>query len=206
MSNVQTRQGAEYVTPTHLTAAAGGLGGSWYVLLEGLANLIHEVCPALTITVVEGGGVLNHALVGSGQLPVAILNPPMTVAALGGRAPFDHAFPDLRVGVANLTTNYLQCMVKRACPVHTLHEWLQGRVPLRVPVDRVGTVDRMVFELTLQHFGVSAVDVEHWGSRLVPAANYHEQLALYQADAVDVLWQFMGIPSPAIQAAHALRP
>jgi TRAP transporter TAXI family solute receptor len=64
----------------------------------------------------------------------------------------------------------------------------------------------MVFELTLQHFGVSAADVEHWGSRLVPAANYHEQLALYQADAVDVLWQFMGIPSPAIQAAHALRP
>jgi TRAP transporter TAXI family solute receptor len=64
----------------------------------------------------------------------------------------------------------------------------------------------MVFELTLQHFGVSAADVEHWGSRLVPAANYHEQLALYQAGTVDVLWQFMGIPSPAIQAAHAFRP
>jgi TRAP transporter TAXI family solute receptor len=110
------------------------------------------------------------------------------------------------VGLANLTTNYLQCMVNRACPVHTLQDWLQGRMPLRVPVDRVGTVDRMVFELTLQHFGVSVADVEHWGSRLVPAVNYHEQLALYQADAVDVLWQFMGIPSPAIQAAHALRP
>src|SRR5262249_46474035 len=98
------------------------------------------------------------------------------------------------------------CMVDRACPVHTLHEWLQGHAPLRVPVDRVGTVDRMVFELTLQHFGVTATDVEHWGSCLAPAANYHEQLALYQAGAVDVLWQFMGIPSPAIQAAHALRP
>jgi uncharacterized protein len=206
MSNVQTHQGAEHVPPTHLTAAAGGLGGSWYVLLEGLANLIHEVCPALTITVVEGGGVRNHELVGSGQLPMAILNPPMTVAALAGRVPFNRAFPDLRVGLANLTTNYLQCMVNRACPVHTLQDWLQGRMPLRVPVDRVGTVDRMVFELTLQHFGVSVADVEHWGSRLVPAVNYHEQLALYQADAVDVLWQFMGIPSPAIQAAHALRP
>jgi len=176
------------------------------VLLEGLANLIHEICPALTITVVEGGGVLNHALVGAGQLPMAILNPPMTVAALAGRAPFERAFPDLRVGVANLTTNYLQCMVDCACPVHTLHDWLQGHTPLRVPVDRVGTVDRLVFELTLQHFGVSAAEAEHWGSCLVPTANYHEQLALYQADAVDVLWQFMGIPSPAIQAAHALRP
>jgi TRAP transporter TAXI family solute receptor len=64
----------------------------------------------------------------------------------------------------------------------------------------------MVFELTLQHFGVSAADAEHWGSRLVPAANYDEQLALYEAGTVDMLWQFMGIPSPAIQAAHALRP
>jgi TRAP transporter TAXI family solute receptor len=176
------------------------------VLLEGLASLIHEICPALTITVVEGGGVLNHTLVGSRQLPMAILNPPMTIAALAGRSPFDCAHPDIRVGVANLTTNYLQCMVDRACPVHTLHEWLQGHRPLRVPVDRVGTVDRMVFELTLQHFGISVADAEHWGSRLVPAAHYHEQLALYEAGTVDVLWQFMGIPSPAIQAAHALRP
>ena len=39
-----------------------------------------------------------------------------------------------------------------------------------------------------------------------PAANYDEQLALYQAGAVDVLWQFMGIPSPAIQAARAQAP
>jgi hypothetical protein len=190
MAHMQTSQGPEYVAPTHLTAAAGGRGGSWYVLLEGLASLVREICPALTITVVEGGGVLNHALVGSGQLPMAILNPPMTIAALAGRSPFDRAFPDLRVGVANLTTNYLQCMVDSACPVHTLHEWLQGQTPLRVPVDRVGTVDRLVFELTLQHFGVSVADAEHWGSRLVLAANYHEQLALYEAGTVDVLWQF----------------
>jgi TRAP-type uncharacterized transport system substrate-binding protein len=39
-----------------------------------------------------------------------------------------------------------------------------------------------------------------------PAANYDEQLALYQAGAVDVLWTFMGIPSPAMQAARARRP
>jgi TRAP transporter TAXI family solute receptor len=137
---------------------------------------------------------------------MAILNPPMTVAALAGKLPFNRAFPDLRVGLANLTTNYLQCMIDRARPVHTLQDWLQGHAPLRVPVDRIGTVDRMVFELTLQHFGISVADAEHWGSRLVPAAHYHEQLALYEAGAVDVLWQFMGIPSPTIQAAHALRP
>ena len=40
----------------------------------------------------------------------------------------------------------------------------------------------------------------------MPAANYDEQFTLYRAGRVDALWQFMGIPSPSIQAAHAERP
>src|SRR5262249_47133921 len=46
MPNMQTSQGSEYLAPTHLTATAGGLGESWYVLREGLSSLIHEVYPA----------------------------------------------------------------------------------------------------------------------------------------------------------------
>ena len=192
--------------PMALRAAAGGKGGSWYVLLEGIASVVQAYAPWLTITVVEGGGVQNHTLVGSGALPMAILNPPMTTAALAGRSPFVQAWPDLRIGIANLTTNYLQCMVAHTHPVDSVATWLEARVPLRIPVDRVGTVDRMVFELTLEHFGVTALEVERWGSRLVPASNYDEQLALYQAGEVDALWQFMGIPSPSIAAAHAYKP
>ena len=40
----------------------------------------------------------------------------------------------------------------------------------------------------------------------MPADNYHQQLALYRDGKVDALWQFMGIPSPSIQEAHAARP
>lgn len=39
-----------------LSAAAGGKGGSWYALLEGLAELVHRVHPSIEIEVVEGGG------------------------------------------------------------------------------------------------------------------------------------------------------
>jgi TRAP transporter TAXI family solute receptor len=75
-----------------------------------------------------------------------------------------------------------------------------------MPVDRVGTVDRMVFQLALDHFGVAEVDIERWGGALVPARSYDEQLALYRAGTVNALWQFMGIPSPSIEAAHRRRP
>jgi TRAP transporter TAXI family solute receptor len=191
--------------PIRLEAAAGGAGGSWYVLLEGLARLVRDIHPCIDLHVVEGGGVMNHADVGAGRIPVAILNPPMTMAARAGRAPFDHPLTDLRVGVANLTVNHLQLMVSRDAPLAGLRDWTARRHPLRVPVDRVGTVDRLVFELAEQ-IGLTPAALESWGGNLVPADNYNEQLSLYRDGKVDALWQFMGIPSPSIQEAHAARP
>jgi len=180
----------------HLDAVAGGAGGSWYLLMEGLGRRIGEIRPEIRIRVVEGGGVSNHARVGAGDVPMGILNPPMTAAAIAGRPPYEQAYPALRIGVTNLTTNYLHCFVERALPLDSVASWLERRQPVRMPVDRVGTVDRMVFQLTLEHFGAAETDVEHWGGALVPARGYDEQLALYTAGAVNALWQFMGIPSP----------
>lgn len=185
---------------------AGGAGGSWYVLMEDLARLVAEIYPQLHIEVVEGGGVSNHARVGAGEIPMGIMNPPMTAAAIAGSVPYDRAYPALRVGVANLTVNYLHCVVEQELPLHSVQAWLQQRYPLRLPVDRVGTVDRLVFQHTLRHFGVSETDVVHWGGALVPARSYDEQLDLYARQEVNALWQFMGIPSPSIQAAHTTRP
>jgi TRAP-type uncharacterized transport system substrate-binding protein len=156
--------------------------------------------------VVEGAWVANHARVGAGELPMGILNPPMTAAAIAGRAPYDQAYPALRVGVANLTVNYLYCFVEQALPLPSVAAWLEQRYPLRLPVDRLGTVDRMVFQLTLERFGASEAEVARWGGALVPARTYDEQLALYARHEVNALWQFMGIPSPSIQAAHTIRP
>ena len=188
-----------------LSAAAGGKGGSWYELLEGLATLVHRVHSYIEIEVVEGGGVSNHTLVGSGELDMAILNPPMTLAALSGESPFDTRWPELRVG-RHLTTNYLQFVASGEVPLNSLEEWFQQQYPLRLPVDRSTTVDRLVFQIMLDHYDVSLEDLEAWGGGAVPAANYHEQLDLYRNGKVAALWQFMGIPSPSIQEAQTVRP
>ena len=194
------------VTAIRLEAVAGGAGGSWYVLMEGIAALVADLHPEIRIEVVPGGGVANHARVGAGEVAMGILNPPMTAAAVAGRPPYDRAFPDLRVAVANLTVNHLHCFVERAVPLASVEAWMAERHPLRMPVDRIGTVDRLVFQHTLAHFGAAEADIAAWGGALVEAVNYDEQLALYRDGAVNALWQFMGIPSPSIQAAHAHRP
>jgi hypothetical protein len=189
-----------------LKAAAGGAGGSWHVLLQGLARLVNEARPEIEIEVVEGGGVMNHELVGSGELPMAILNPPMTVAAVSGKSPYSQPYPELRIGVANLTVNYLHFAVSSEMPIESFEEMCRGRHPINIPVDRVGTVDRMMFRLALEYYGVTEDDLESWGEQLMPAVNYNEQLALYSDGRANALWQFMGVPSPSMQEAHRIRP
>ncbi|MCH8826827.1 MAG: hypothetical protein IIB16_07710 [Chloroflexi bacterium] len=42
----------------------GGRGGTWIVLMDGVARLVGEKHPGIRTAVVEGGGVVNHSLVG----------------------------------------------------------------------------------------------------------------------------------------------
>ncbi len=53
------------------------------------------------------------------------------------------------VGVTNLTVNYLHCGAEQTLPPSSVTDWMQCRYPLRLPVDRVGTVDRLVFQRLL---------------------------------------------------------
>ena len=45
-----------------LTWTAGGLGGGWYTIAGGLADLIHSVHNDIVIKVIPGGGSVNPAL------------------------------------------------------------------------------------------------------------------------------------------------
>jgi hypothetical protein len=52
-----------------------------------------------------------------------------------------------------------EALRRAAAAVDSVATWMQQWYPLRLPVDRVGTVDRLVFQLTLEHFGLSETDV-----------------------------------------------
>ena len=49
---------ASTAVPVRMEAVAGGAGGSWCVLLQGLARLV-EAHAEIEIAVIEGGGALT---------------------------------------------------------------------------------------------------------------------------------------------------
>jgi TRAP-type uncharacterized transport system substrate-binding protein len=55
------------LSPITLTWVAGGVGGGWYTQAGGLAQLINENEPKITIKVVPGGGLVNPVRVSTGK-------------------------------------------------------------------------------------------------------------------------------------------
>ena len=164
------------VPTTYLRAAAGGAGGSWCVLMEGLARLVAEIIPSSTLRWWKAAGS-PPCPGGGGGAPDGDSNPPMTAVAIEGRGPYDQAYPALRVGVANLTANYIHCVVEQALPLPSVAAWLEQRYPLRLPLDpRHGGPHGLPADAgALRRLRGRGRTV---GRRLVPAKSYDEQLAL----------------------------
>ena len=82
-----------------LTWTAGAVGGGWYTISGGMAELMREKA-GLNIQVVPGGGTQNPVLVQSGEAEIGMGLPPLLGAAFRGEDPYTgKAMPDLRFEV-----------------------------------------------------------------------------------------------------------
>ncbi len=114
------QQGA---SPSVVTLALSPAGGSWFTIGGVLADVITDSVPDTRgIAEVTGGAVENVRLVGTRQsdLGFAILN----VAQKGyrGEAPFNQAFPDLRMLFANFQIGRLHLVVTEDSPLESVCE------------------------------------------------------------------------------------
>src|SRR5256712_7524069 len=70
-----------------LTWTAGAVGGGWYAISGGMAELLREKAQ-LTIKVIPGGGTQNPVLVQKGDAEIGMGLPPLLDAAMKGQDPY----------------------------------------------------------------------------------------------------------------------
>src|SRR6059036_664191 len=70
-----------------LTWTAGAVGGGWYAISGGMAELLREKA-GLTIKVIPGGGTQNPVLVQKGEAELGLGLPPLLDAAVKGEDPY----------------------------------------------------------------------------------------------------------------------
>ncbi|PKP62005.1 TRAP transporter substrate-binding protein [Candidatus Atribacteria bacterium HGW-Atribacteria-1] len=192
---------AEELKPITLTWVAGGVGGGWYVQAGGIASLINEKEPKITIKVVPGGGVVNPARVSKGDDDLGWGITFVDKMAFEGLAPmYKEAYPDFRAlggifGVYNI--HFLAAKDMGIKTVAEMAKMVKEGKEIKVAAPMKGTSDLPMVETILGFYGISLKDIETNRGKVFHAV-YADMVTLYQDRHVDFVFTHLAIPAAAI--------
>src|SRR2546428_10037994 len=164
-----------------LTWTAGAVGGGWYAISGGMAELLREKAQ-LTVKVIPGGGTQNPVLVQKGDAEIGMGLPPLLDAAMKGEDPYQgHKMPDLRALAGNMRLNTFHFYVGAVTPyaTMTMEEIFKGKKPMRRAISKPGYSAGWGFEKVMEHYGLSYKDWEAAGARFF-RGSYTEQAGAFK--------------------------
>ncbi|WP_372683656.1 TAXI family TRAP transporter solute-binding subunit [Desulfosarcina sp.] len=192
---------AEELSPVTLTWVAGAVGGGWYVQAGGIAALISEKEPKLTLKVVPGGGLVNPVRVSMGKDDLGWGITFVDKMALGGMAPlFQKPNPNVRSLGGIFGTYYVHFMAAKDQGVQTVSDMadmVKGGKAIKVAMPMKGTSDLPLIENILKFNGISAEDIDRAGGKVFQA-NYADMVSLYKDRHVDFVFTHLALPASAI--------
>jgi len=140
---------------TVLSLATAGLGGTYYIVGAGLAEVLTRTIPHLTVNaIIAGGSTGNPLMLHRNEAELGITNYISASNALAGNAPFDH--PIALKGIAPLQFSSLHIMVMANSGIYTLPD-LRGR---RVNLGPAAGGGALFFRELLPHWGLSEADFD----------------------------------------------
>src|SRR2546428_7727073 len=189
-----------------LTWTTGAVGGGWYAISGGMAELLREKAQ-LTVKVIPGGGTQNPVLVQKGDAEIAMGLPPLLDAAMKGEDPYQgHKMPYLRAPAGNMSLNTFHFYVGAETPYAnmTMEEIFKWKKPIRLAISKPGSSDVWVFEKVMEHYGLSYKDWEAAGARFF-RGSYTEQAGAFKDRNVDGTFTFLALPRASITQASVGR-
>ncbi|MDV6250532.1 TAXI family TRAP transporter solute-binding subunit [Vibrio sp. EA2] len=192
---------ASELSPKTLTWAAGGVGGGWYVQAGGIANLVKEKEPNLTIKVVPGGGVVNPMRVSMGKDDLGWGITFIDKMALNGSEPlFRRPSPDVTSLGGVFGMYYIHTVAAADTGITTLQEladMVKAGKSINVAVPMKGTSDLPMIEQILGFYGVSIDMIKDAGGKVIHAV-YSDMVSLYKDRHVDYVFTHLSIPGAAV--------
>jgi TRAP transporter TAXI family solute receptor len=197
-----------------LTWTAGAVGGGWYAISGGMAELLREKA-GLNIKVIPGGGTQNPVLVQKGEAEIGMGLPPLLDAAMKGEDPYKgQRMPDLRAVAGNMSLNTFHLYFGDDTPYAkmTMDEIFKGRKPVRLAISKPGSSDVWVFEKVMEFYGLCAPGkieecYKNWeaaGAKFF-RGSYSEQAGAFKDRNVDGTFTFLALPGASITEASVGR-
>ncbi len=186
------------------SATVGGLGGVWYTVFTGIAELVKEKDPGIIIRVVPGGGLIAVQKVGEGASEFGFGFPWTVADAVAGREPFKAALPDVRGVMSGFGSSYLQFVLDKRFGAASMDDIFKKKMPIRIAVDRVGTTDELALRRVMGFYRMTYDDLARAGGK-VSHAGYNDQATLFKDRQVDAMFQNIAVPSSSVLEAKVGR-
>ena len=187
--------------PVTLTWVAGGVGGGWYTQAGGLAQLINENEPKITIKVVPGGGLVNPVRVATGRDDLGWGITFVDRSAFEGKAPlYEEEYPDVRsigaiFGIYNI--HFVAAENQGLENIDGLMQKIKDGQSVKVAAPMKGTSDLPIIETIFGFYGLSLNDIEEAGGKVFHAV-YADMVSLYKDRHVDFVFTHLSIPAAAV--------
>lgn len=183
------RSGGEF-----LSLGSGPLGGVYYLVGVGLAELLQKRLPQRRVRVIVTGGALeNPALLENGEIQLGFTNSHVAYLASQGRPPFPSPARRLAGLFSGLAPGVAQYVVREDSPIRSVRD-LIGR---RVAAGAQGSTGILVLSDVLEFSGMDLGQVQL--SYISPA----EGVRSLVDGKIDMAVVQSAVPSPAILEAVA---
>ncbi len=193
-----------------LTWTAGPVGGGWYQMAGGIAELVRDTT-GITVKVIPGGGTQNPPLIDKGDAELGWGLPPVLNAAWNGEDPYDKPpqggkkMQNLRAIAGGMSVNTFHFYVGAETPFKTMDEIFKQKKAIRIAVSPAGTSDEWVFRKVLAYYGTDYKELEAAGFKFF-RGSYSEQASNFKDRNVDATFTFLALPGAAVIEASIGRP
>ena len=177
---------------------AGQIGGGWYTMSSGMAKLIQEQYPDLTIKVVPGGGTANPSKVNANKSQLGMGLDVFTFLAHKGRAIYDgKPHENLMMIGMSFSDNYMHFFRGRGQTLGFKEVFTEGK-DINMAVTKAGSSDEQTFRWVMEYYGTSYDDLRSNRGFKINQGNYAEMSSQYKDGQVDYVFLNLGVPGAAV--------
>lgn len=175
---------------------AGQLGGGWYTMATGMAKLVQDKNPGMTVKVVPGGGTANPTKIEQGQSQLGMGLDIFAKASVDGTELYTGK-PHKKVMMIgqSFSDNYLHAI--RAEGAKLSFEEVFKTPGVKIGVTKAGSSDEMSFRYVMAHYGTSYEKMRAAGAKFVQG-DYNELSNAWKDKQVDYMFIVLGIPGAAV--------
>ncbi|WP_418765031.1 TAXI family TRAP transporter solute-binding subunit [Mailhella sp.] len=175
-----------------ITIVGGGAGGLWAIITEGVGETVRRSFEGARVTTEPGKDGPNQIMVNRGDVQFGIASDTLTLRGLKGEKPFKGKLDNLRLVAVISSTQAVQFFVDDKTGIKSTADIREKKYPLKITVNRQGSVVDLLSERVLELNGSSYKDITGWGGKIckIPGPESMDLWDAGQMDAIIEVTQF----------------